>query len=89
MDHGVKIAKKAYAIMEPIISQYAGNKVHHNVMKAVSGYDDIRHKIISGHNQIGNHVNNVSSKFKKAGMDFGIYRFKSNDFNNPLKSLFI
>ena len=72
MDHGAKIAKKAYAIMEPIISQYAGNKVHHNVMKAVSGYDDIRHKIICGHNQIEDHVNNVSSKFKKAGLNIGI-----------------
>ena len=64
--------KKAYAILEPTISHLTGNKAHHGVMKALNGDKDIRHKIISGHNQIEDHVKNVSSKFKKAGLNIGM-----------------
>jgi len=72
VDHGVRIAKKAYAILEPTISHFTGNNAHQGVMKALNGYEDIRHKIISGHNQIEDHVKNVSTKFKKAGINIGV-----------------
>jgi len=67
VDHGVRIAKKAYAILEPTISHFAGsnNKAHQGVMKAVTGYDELKHKIINHHDTIENHVNQVVGKFKK------------------------
>jgi len=72
VDHGVRIAKKAYARMDSVISHYAGNKVNHNVMKVVNSNEQIRHKLVSGHNQIEEHVNSVATKFHKAGLNIGI-----------------
>ena len=50
VDRGMKVAKRVYAVMEPVISQIAGNGVHSNVMKAISGYDNLKHKLTEGHN---------------------------------------
>lgn len=72
VDHGVRTAKKIYAILEPAITHLTGNTAHTGVMKALNGYEDIRHKMISGHDEIENHVKNVSTKFKKAGLSIGI-----------------
>ena len=74
VDHGVRTAKKVYQILEPTISHFAGqnNRGHQGVMKAVTGYDDIRHKILNGHDQIEDHVNTISNKFKRAGMSIGL-----------------
>ena len=73
VDHGIRIAKKVYSILEPTISSLTGNnKIHDGVMQAVSGYDDIRHKIVNKHAEIENHVRGVSQKFKKAGLSIGL-----------------
>ena len=74
VDHGVRVAKKVYSILEPTISHFAGenNRAHRGVMKAVTGYDDIRSKVINHHDTIENHVRHVSNKFKKAGLNLGI-----------------
>ena len=74
VDNGLRTAKKVYQILEPTISHFVGqnNQGHRGAMKALQGYEDIRHKIISGHNQIEDHVNTVSNKFKRAGMNIGI-----------------
>ena len=44
VDHGVRTAKKIYSILEPTISHFAGdnNKGHQGVMKALTGYDEIK-----------------------------------------------
>jgi len=73
VDHGYQVAKKIYSILEPTISSLTGsNNIHNGVMKAVSGYDDLRHKIIYKHDDIENHVKNVSTKFNKAGLSIGL-----------------
>ena len=75
VDNGFKVAKKIYSILEPTISSLAGNhhtNIHNGVMKAVTGYDDLRHKIISKHDEIDNHVRTVSGKMKKAGLSIGL-----------------
>jgi hypothetical protein len=73
-DDGVKVAKKVYSIVEPPISHFVGqnNKAHQGVMKAVSGYDEIKHKVINHHENVLNRVHDVHSKFKKAGLNIGI-----------------
>ena len=74
VDHGVRTAKKIYSILEPTISHFVGqnNKGHQGIMKALTGYDEIKHKIINHHDTIENHVRHVSDKFKKAGLSLGI-----------------
>ena len=53
IDHGFKIAKQAYSIVEPIIRQYAGNNnMHTNVMKTISGYESLRNKVVEANHQV-------------------------------------
>ena len=74
VDHGIRTAKKVYSILEPTISHFAGenNRAHQGIMKAVTGYDDIRHKIVNHHDTIENHVKQVAHKFKRAGLSIGM-----------------
>ena len=74
VDNGVRTAKKVYAILEPTISHFAGhnNKGHQGIMKAVTGYDELKHKVINSHDAIEHHVKHVAHKFKKAGLNIGI-----------------
>ena len=74
VDHGVKTAKKVYSILEPTISHFVGqdNRAHRGIMKAVTGYDEIKHKVLNHHDTMENHVRHVSHKFKKAGLSLGI-----------------
>ena len=76
VDNGIRVAKKVYSILEPSIAHFAGdtrnNQINHHVMKAVDGYDNIRHKIINHHDTIENHARGIHDKFKKAGLSIGI-----------------
>ena len=76
VDHGVKTAKKIYAILEPSISHFAGetrsNKINQGIMKAVTTYDDIKHKVVNHHDTIENHARGIHDKFKKAGLSIGM-----------------
>jgi len=73
VDNGYKVAKKIYSILEPTITSLTGNNtIHNGVMKAVSGYDEFKHKVIHKHDEIENHVRGVSNKFKKAGLSIGL-----------------
>jgi len=55
VDHGFKVAKHIYHAVSPIIDKYANqhsNTIHHNVNKAINGYENIRNKVIEGDNDI-------------------------------------
>ena len=55
IDHGINIAKQAYAIVEPVIRHVAGNNhIHHHAMKALGGYEDIRNKVIEANHHVVN-----------------------------------
>ena len=55
IDHGFNIAKQAYSIVEPVIRQATGNNnIHHNAMKAISGYESIRNKVVEGNHLVSN-----------------------------------
>lgn len=75
-DHGVKTAKQIYSILEEPIRQLVGDnrhgRMHNGVMKAVTGYDELKHKVINHHDTIENHVRNVTHKFKQAGLSIGM-----------------
>ena len=60
-DHGVHIAKKIYAVVEPVIRHVAGNNnLHHHAMTAIAGYANIRNKVA----EADHHVANVGHKLK-------------------------
>ena len=52
VDRGMTVAKRLYSVLEPVITSIAGNGAHHNIMKAVSGYDNLKSKIADGHEQL-------------------------------------
>ncbi len=74
VDNGIRTAKKVYSILEPHISHFAGqnNKAHQGIMKAVHGYDEIKHKVINHHDAIENRVKDIAHKFKRGGLSLGI-----------------
>ena len=60
-DHGVRVAKQIYAVVEPVIRQVAGNNnLHHHAMKAIAGYENIRNKVA----EADHHVVNMGHKLK-------------------------
>jgi len=62
-------AKKAYSVLEPMV----GNPgIHKHVMKAVSGYESIRNKVMDSHDAIANNVEMARSGLKKAGVRAGV-----------------
>ena len=59
IDHGVHIAKQVYSVVEPVIRHVTGsNTIHHNAMKAISGYESIRNKMT----EANHHVSNIGHK---------------------------
>jgi hypothetical protein len=76
VDNGIRTAKKVYSILEEPMRQLVGDtrhgRVHEKVMKAVTGYDELKHKIINHHDTIENHARGISDKFKKAGLSIGL-----------------
>ena len=63
VDRGVKTFKHVYSVVSPYIDKYAGNnKLHAPIMNAVSKYDEIKSKVIEGHDNIKHDLNNVKHK---------------------------
>lgn len=62
-------AKKAYSVLEPMISNPSINK---HVMKAVNGYESIRNKVMDSHDTVVNNIEQAKSGLKKAGIRAGI-----------------
>ena len=53
IDHGVNIAKQVYAAVEPVIRHVAGNdNVHHHAMKALGGYENMRHQVAEANHHV-------------------------------------
>jgi hypothetical protein len=68
VDHNVQQAKAAYAILHPTVSHYAGNEVHNNITRGFNGYEDIRRKIVTGHNILEGGVTMI----RKSGLNLGV-----------------
>jgi hypothetical protein len=55
IDHGINIAKQAYAAVEPIIRHVAGNdNFHHHAMKALGGYENMRNQVAEANHHVAN-----------------------------------
>ena len=63
IDHGFHVAKQIYSAIEPVIRHVVGqNPVHGHAMRAISGYEDIRNKVMEGNNhiaQVGHKLRNL------------------------------
>jgi len=62
VDQGVRTIKNIYGAVSPILESYGVNTNNKHVMKAVSGYDSIRHNVMENHDRVVNDINKVKKK---------------------------
>jgi hypothetical protein len=59
VDNGMKIAKKVYSTIAPLIDKYGGGNVNKKIMEGMSGYDTIKHKGIGHHDEVMHHAHKL------------------------------
>ena len=76
IDSGVGTAKQIYSIAQPLISSLMNQKDFEkgntHVIKALSGYEDIRNTVMDTHETAQNHYNNIIGDLKKKNIDIGL-----------------
>ena len=75
LDSGVRVARDIYSIAsKPMESMLGENfsKGNKYVMNALSGYDDIRSKVMDSDENIKNHYNAIVGDLKKKHINIGL-----------------
>lgn len=70
VDHGVKAFKHIYGAVAPVLDQYGAGGVHKHVMKAVSGYDNVKQHVLEQHGKVEDNVNQVRHNLGKKHVNF-------------------
>jgi len=71
IDHGVKTFKSIYNVVAPVLDSYGLNASKNNhVMKALTGYDNIRNNIIEKHDRVINDAQKVKNNLAKKNINF-------------------
>ena len=65
-------AKKIYSIAAPHIDALGGANVNRNVIKAMGGSEQVRHKVMDAHDNVAHRVNQVSKDLRKATVHIGL-----------------
>ena len=73
VDNGVRIAKKVYGVLAPVIDHFGGGATNKHVMKAIGGYDTLRNKIMDTHETVHHNVNQVVGNLKKKIPELGLH----------------
>ena len=70
IDSGVRTFKQVYGVLAPVLESYGVNTNKH-VMKALTGYDNIRGHVMEGHDRVMNDVNTIQkNNLQKKNVDF-------------------
>ena len=69
IDHGVRTFKHVYGALAPVLESYGVNPNKH-VMKALTGYDNIRGQVMEGHDRVMNDINKVKGHLEKKKINF-------------------
>ena len=76
VDNGVRVAKRIYGALAPVINNVIGNHhaqaLNNNVMKAVGGYEQMRHKVIDAHENVSHNVNQAVGNLRRAGIHINL-----------------
>jgi len=75
VDSGIRNAKALYSITSPLISRLLGEdfeKGNAHVMKALSGYENIRSKVMETDDNLKHHYNAIIGDLKKNNIDIGL-----------------
>ena len=69
VDNGVRIVKHVYGAVAPILESYGVEPKNKHIMKALSGYDNIRSNVMENHDRVVNDVNKVKHKLSKVNIN--------------------
>ena len=75
IDSGMRTAKIIYSAFSPVLTSMLGEQyknVNKNVIKSLSGYENLRNKIMETDEQAKNHYNQITSDLKKNKIDIGL-----------------
>ena len=72
VDQGVRTVKSIYGAVAPILESYGVNTNNKHIMKAVSGYDNIRHNVMENHDRVVNYINKVKNNLRQKNLNFEI-----------------
>ena len=75
IDSGMRTAKMIYSAFSPVFNSLLGEQyknVNKNVIKGLSGYENLRNKIMETDEQARNHFNQITSDLKKNKIDIGL-----------------
>ena len=61
IDNAVRLLKAVYGALSPMVASYGGAGVTKNIMKTLSGYDNIQHQVMNVDNDI-DAVRNMQAK---------------------------
>ena len=73
VDHGIRTFKHIYGAVAPVLESYGVNPANKHVMKALTGYDNIRNSVMENHDKVLNDINTVKhelSNKKQINLDF-------------------
>ena len=70
VDHGVRTFKHIYGAIAPVLESYGVNPANKHVMKALTGYDNIRNNVLEHHDRVVNDVNNIKNNLVKKNVNF-------------------
>ena len=75
LDKHMHTAKSVYndPQIQSSIKELTGEKLSSNINKGLSNYDQVRNRVVSTHNDVERHTNNVVGGLKKNGVSIGIY----------------
>ena len=75
IDTGVRAAKMIYSVAAPLISDLLGtdfDNVNKHIIKGLSGYEDIRSKVMESDEQLKNNYNTVVDNLQKQKIKIGL-----------------
>ena len=52
VDHAMGVGKRIFSALQPAIQDMGGEGLNRAVMQGISGYEQGRHQIMGGHNQV-------------------------------------
>ena len=62
--NGISIGRTILGAIQPVLEQYGQKHINKHAMKALTHYDDIKKRVVDTHDNVENHLNDITRKLK-------------------------
>ena len=69
VDQGVRTFKHIYGAVAPILDSYGIKSDNKHIIKAISGYDNIRNSVMENHDRVVNDLHKVKNSLRSRKFD--------------------